>query len=58
MRYRDLAGIGWVPPGWAGVGRSRADLLLGSDYGQRMGGDGRETEEETHRKRKREAELF
>ena len=37
MRCRHLAGIGWVPPGWAGVGRSKADLLLGSDCGQRKG---------------------
>lgn len=54
MRYRDLAGIGWVPPGWAGVGRSRADLLLGSDYGQRKGGRweghrGRDTQKEKER---------
>lgn len=52
MRCRHLAGIGW-----AGEGRSRADLLLGSDYGQRKGRGGWETggrtEGETHTERER-----
>ena len=58
MRCRHLAGIGWVLPGWAGEGRSRADLLLGSDYGQRKGRGGWETggrtKGETHTERERE----
>lgn len=40
-------GIGWVLFGWAGVGRSRADSLLGSGHRQSLGrGGGGEEERE------------